>query len=145
MIEQEVTRYSAYFRGWCQAFGEHENVKGEASGAEWLLADSQVGLVLPAEYIKPLYREVLLHDEAPPLVFCADKLRIGSLTLPLGGGRERQVLDAMAAILQSGEPLHLYLTSHLLYGSGARIITFSRKKPILIIYKEIGRMRVQLL
>lgn len=144
MIEQEVTRYSAYFRGWCQAFGEHENVKGEASEAEWLLAEKQVGLVLPREYIKPLYREVLLHDEAPPLVFCTDRLQIGSLALPLGPGRERQVLDAMAMVLQGG-PAHLYLTSHLIYGSGAKIITFSRKKPIVIIYKEIGRMRVRLL
>ena len=145
MIEQEVTRYSAYFRGWCQAFGEHENVKGEASGAEWLLADRQVGLVLPVEYIKPLYREVLLHDEAPPLVFCTEQLRVGSLAMPLGRGRERQVLDAMAAILQGGEAVHLYLTSHLLYGSGAKIITFSHKKPIPIIYKEIGTMRLQFL
>ena len=25
MVERNVKRYSAYFRGWCQAFGEHDS------------------------------------------------------------------------------------------------------------------------
>jgi hypothetical protein len=40
--------------------------------------------------------------------------------------------------------VHLYLTSHLLYGGGNRIITFSNRKPLLIIYKVIGTMRVSM-
>jgi len=32
----------------------------------------------------------------------------------------------------------------LLYGEGSKIITFSSKKPLAIIYKEIGTMRIRL-
>ena len=50
----------------------------------------------------------------------------------------------MADILESPDTVHLYLTSHLLYGGGNRIITFSNRKPLLIIYKVIGTMRVRM-
>ena len=54
MLERETIRYSAYFRGWCQAFGEHEGIQCERSGIDWLLADHHLGLVLPSEAIKAL-------------------------------------------------------------------------------------------
>jgi hypothetical protein len=144
MFDRKLKRYAAYFRGWCQAFGEHEGIQCEQSGIDWLLADHQVGLVLPQRYIKPLRREVLLHSNPPILTFHDDHIQVGEIRVELEQRQEQQALDAMAAILESPEDVHLYLTSHLLYGGGNRIITFSSKKPLLIIYKEIGSMRVRM-
>ena len=48
----------------------------------------------------------------------------------------------MTNILEHGEQVHVFLTSHLLY-SNSRIITFSSKKPLAIIYKEIGTMKIR--
>jgi hypothetical protein len=144
MLERELIRYSAYFKGWCQAFGEHEGIQCEASGIDWLLADHQLGLVLPRETIKPLYREVLLHKHTPTLTFQSDCIKVGALRIALEAKQEQRALNAMAAILASPEAVHLYLTSHLLYGGGNRIITFSNKKPLLIIYKVIGTMHVRM-
>jgi hypothetical protein len=36
------------------------------------------------------------------------------------------------------------LTSHFMYGTGTRILTVSNKKPLSIIYKEIGAMHIKL-
>jgi len=145
MLERELIRYSAYFKGWCQAFGEHEGIQCRDSGIDWLLADHQLGLVLPQKTIKPLYREVLLHRQTPVLTFHEDRIEIGALRIALEKKQEQKALDAIATILDSPEAVHLYLTSHLLYGGGNRIITFSNKKPLLIIYKVIGTMRVRLI
>ena len=144
MLERELIRYSAYFKGWCQAFGEHEGIRCRESGIDWLLADHQLGLVLPRESIKPLYREVLLHNRTPTLTFRDDCIEVGALRIGLEKKQEQKALDAIAEILGSPQAVHLYLTSHLLYGGGNRIITFSNRKPLLIIYKVIGTMRVRL-
>ena len=144
MLERELIRYSAYFKGWCQAFGEHEGIRCKESGIDWLLADQQIGLVLPQETIKPLYREVLLQKRTPTLTFRADRIEIGGLRIALEKKQEQRALDAIADILASPEAVHLYLTSHLLYGGGNRIITFSSRKPLLIIYKVIGTMHVRM-
>ena len=144
MLERELVRYSAYFKGWCQAFGEHDGIQCEASGIDWLLADHQLGLVLPAATIKPLYREVLLRKHTPTLTFREDRIQVGDLRIALEKKQEQRALDAMAEILESREAVHLYLTSHLQYGGGNRIITFSNKKPLLIIYKVIGTMHVRM-
>ncbi len=142
MLECRLMRYAAYFRGWCQAFGEHEGIHVEEDGIDWLLADSQVGLVLPRPVIKPLYREVLLRKKAPPLTFSPKGVQIGSLEFPLASQSEVEALDAMEGLLRQGSECHVFLTSHLLYGGGNRIITFSSRKPLAIIYKEIGTMRI---
>ena len=36
------------------------------------------------------------------------------------------------------------MMSHFTYGSGTRILTLSSNKPLSIIYKEIGYMRIRL-
>jgi len=144
MLERETIRYSAYFRGWCQAFGEHDGIHCEQSGIDWLLADHQLGLVLPQAAVKALHREVLLHARTPTLTFSEECIEVGELRIGLEKRQEQRALDAMAEILASPDAVHLYLTSHLLYGGGNRIITFSNRKPLLIIYKVIGTMRVRL-
>ncbi len=144
MLERELIRYAAYFKGWCQAFGEHEGIQCKESGIDWLLADHQLGLVLPVDTVKSLRREVLMHRLTPSLTFRCDSIEVGSLRIPLERRQEQRALDAVAEILASREAVHLYLTSHLLYGGGNRIITFSNRKPLTIIYKVIGTMHVRL-
>jgi hypothetical protein len=85
-----------------------------------------------------------LHRHTPTLVFREDCIEVGALRIPLEVKQEQRALDAMAEILASPDAVHLYLTSHLIYGGGNRIITFSNKKPLLIIYKVIGTMKVRM-
>lgn len=143
MLECEVKRYSAYFRGWCQAFGEHESIQGEQSGISLLFAEHQVGLVLPKPLIKPLNREVLLHERVPPLNFGARSMQVGSFHVELPSEQEQKGLSTIRDFFAAGNQFHLFLTSHLLYQSGSRIITFSDRKPLLIIYKEKGTMQIR--
>jgi len=144
MLERDLKRHAAYFRGWCQAFGEHESVYQDDTGINWLTAEHQVGLLLPKPLIRSLYREVLLHEQVPVLTFHHESVEIGSLEIPIAKQYQRQALDAMGKILDSGREVHVFVTSHLLYGEGSRIITFSNKRPLAIIYKEIGTMRIRL-
>jgi hypothetical protein len=51
----------------------------------------------------------------------------------------------MQQFLEVTTRLHVFLSSHFMYGSGTRIITLSRRKPLAIIYKEIGPMHLRLL
>ncbi|MBT8048380.1 MAG: hypothetical protein HKN57_03005 [Xanthomonadales bacterium] len=143
MLERDLKRYAAYFRGWCQAFGEHESIYRDDNGVNWLTAEHQVGLVLPKTIIKPLYREVLLHKRPPPLTFHRRSVEIGSLVIGIGKKYQKQARSAMGHLLDHDEDVHVFLTSHLLYGEGSKIITFSNRKPLAIIYKEIGTMRIR--
>ena len=144
MLEQEVKRYAAYFRGWCQAFGEHESLADHDREVFWLVTEQAAGFVLPRDYQRQLYREVLLHRTAPPLTFHSDRVEIGGFQLELARQYETRILESIDGLLSSDRGLHVYLTSHFMYGTNARIITLSVKKPLLIIYKEIGTLRIRL-
>lgn len=143
-LERELKRYGAYFRGWCQTFGEHENLPVGENDINWLFSEHHAGFILPPRLARRLYREVLLHPEAPPMTFRRDSVRVGSLEFALAENYEEQTIAAIGDILGASEELHVYLTSHLMYGTKARIITLSRKKPLSIIYKEIGTMFLRL-
>lgn len=145
MLEREPKRYSAYFRGWCQAFGEHEAIPVEEGGIQWLFNEQQVGFILPQPITRQLYREVLLHRKPPPMTFSRREVEIGSLQFDLASRHEKQIRDVMHSILVGDQDFHVFLTSHLLYGTSARIITLSARKPLPIIYKEIGTLRIRLL
>jgi len=144
MLEREIKRYSAYFRGWCQTFGEHESIPGDENGIHWLLADHQAGFILPKHLTKSLYREVLLHPEAPTMKISGATVKIGSFEFTLQKSQEQRTLETIESILESGEEFHVFLTSHFMYGTDARIMTLSSKKPLGIIYKEVGSMRIRL-
>lgn len=141
----EIKRYGAYFRGWCQTFDEHVCIPVGDREAYWLLAKKQVGLVLPNPQIKLLYREVLLNRQVHPLTFCHQSIQLGAFPFPLNSECEEQVVSAFEQLIETGPDLHVYLTSHLLYGNESRIITFSNTKPRSIIYREIGTLQVRLL
>jgi len=144
MLERELKRYAAYFRGWCQTFGEHESLPVEEGDINWLFTEHQAGFILPQALTRQLYREVLLHRVPPTLEFSRSSVRIGGLQFALARRQENRTLDAIENILKSGDDFHVYLTSHLMYGTRARIITLSTRKPLSIIYKEIGTMRIRL-
>jgi hypothetical protein len=144
MLQRDVRRYAAYFRGWCQTFGEHESLADHENEIYWLLTEHQAGFVLPPSHLKQLYRAVLLHDVAPPLTFRRFLVEVGEFSFSLTPRHEDVIRATIGQILSNNGPLHVYLTSHLMYGTSARIITLSAKKPVPIIYKEIGRMSIRL-
>jgi hypothetical protein len=144
MLEREVKRYAAYFRGWCQTFGEHESIADHDNEIYWLLTESQAGFVLPKNYLRQLYRAVLLHEKAPPLTFRRYLVDVGEFNFSLTPKYEDLIHETINRILSGSDELHVYLTSHFMYGTNARIITLSAKKPLSIIYKEIGSMRIRL-
>lgn len=112
MHEYELQRYAAYFRGWCQTFGEHDSIPNENTGICWLLSEHQAGFVLQPQLARSLYREVLRKNYTPVLENCSNPC--------------------------------LFMTSHFTYGTGTRILTLSNKKPLSIIYKKIGCIRIWL-
>ena len=143
--ECEIKRYGAYFKGWCQVFGEHESILvGERENC-WLIGEEKVGLILPKSLLKQLNREVLLHEHVPDITFSQQGVQIGTIHFPFMSKLEKKVLSAIEYLIDTGLDLHLFLTSHLLYGNGRRIITISNKKPKSIIYKEISSMKMRLL
>lgn len=144
MLTRDVKRYAAYFRGWCQTFGEHESLADHDNEIFWLLSDEQAGFVLPPNHLKQLYRAVLLPDKAPPLTFGRFQVEVGEFSFSLTPEHEDAIHATIGRLLASERDLHVYLTSHFMYGTNARIVTLSRKKPLSIIYKEIGSMPIRL-
>ena len=144
VLERTVSRYSAYFRGWCQSFGEHEESFDQDSEINWLRADDQVGIVLTDEF-KRLFYKKLLGGNSPTLRLSKTHVELGDSSYPLEEQRDIEGMGALMALLRRDEPTHLYLTYHLLYPQGTRILTFSKKSPLLIIYKEMQPLKVVVL
>jgi hypothetical protein len=159
-----LRRHRAYFNGWAQAFGQHELLRDADQGLRWLLGETQLGLLLdPA--IRARLRGGdeqclggLLADELrSPVAECAAprSLRrlglavtppalvdVGSETLRLGRITLRRcpasVIGAVRRLLDQGTDLHLYETYHLMYPTGTRILTLSRRSPLGLIYRELA-------
>ena len=142
--ERAIKCYRAHFKGWCQAFGEHKNILVDNNVTCWLLGENQVGLVLTKPQIRQLNRELLLHEQVPTLIFDEQGVHIGSFFFPFASKHEKHVLRAIEQLLQSGTALHLFRTSHSLYGNGRRIITISSKKPPPLIYRETETLSIRL-
>lgn len=143
--ERQIQRYAAYFKGWCQAFGEHESLTGEDNEITWLLGDDQVGLILPPELRASLYREVLgKKQQTPVLDLSGKRVRVGKFDYRLSTSQDETGVQLLRRLLDSDIPLHLFLTYHFTFEQGTRIVTFSRKAPLNIIYKTIGPMHIRL-
>ena len=67
LVQRIINRYAAFFRGWCQAFGEHESIPGEENSISWLQAENQIGFILPQQVTRPLNREMLWQNPTPTL------------------------------------------------------------------------------
>ena len=144
--EYELKRYAAYYKGWCQTFGEHESIlpEDEDAGISWLFGENQIGFIAPRKLTRLLLLEVLRKHETPTLTISRKRVRIGAIDYKFLKASDESALDAVKNLLEGGGDTHLFLTSHFMYGMGMRILTLSHKKPLPIIYKEIGTMRIRL-
>ncbi|HIP53592.1 MAG TPA: hypothetical protein EYH03_06240 [Chromatiales bacterium] len=140
-----VHRYSAYYSGWCVAFGEHDIHYEPDKEINWLYGESKIGLILAPGLKKRLFRQLLRSSDQPPSVELSDNvLKINEFTYPIEDEEDKRGFSSIKRLFQQSPQLHLYLTSHFCYPKGTRIVTFSPHKPIGIIYKEIQSMRVAL-
>ena len=143
VIEHEVKRYGAYFRGWCAAFDEDELVYSNAQQGSWLLGQNKIGLIVDRSVLKQANREVLLHRKAPSLSISRHGVHFGELNFSFDQGSETRIMGAIEQLFDRQSDLHMFLTSHLLCVSESRIVTISSTRPPPIIYKPIGTLKVQ--
>jgi hypothetical protein len=141
--EYELQRYAAFFRGWCQAFGEHKSIHSKDTGICWLFSEHQSGFILPPQLTRSLYREVLRKSGTPVLELSQKGGRIGNFRFPLAGEADQKGIAVIEETLENCSDACLFMTSHFTYGTGTRIFTLANKKPLSIIYKEIGRMLIR--
>jgi len=142
--ERLIRRYSAYFQGWAQAFGNHRGGYHDERELNWLFGEDQdqIGLILTSRLKRLLYREVLAHRETEArLLLRKERIGLGKLWVPTGY-RDEQAIRALLWILDAPGDLHLFQTYHLFYPHGTRILTLARKAPLPIIYKEIDPLRL---
>lgn len=145
-LEKEIKRYAAYFRGWCQAFGEHENTNQENDNINWLFGKDQLGLILNREIRKAFYKELLgKEQEILMLTVSSSWVKIGDLIYPLQHESDKNGFETLANILNNNEIVHMYLTYHLMYQTGTRIVTFATKPPLGILYKEMEPLRIKII
>jgi hypothetical protein len=138
-----IKRYNAYYHGWCLTFGEHSADYSEERDISWLFGEEKVGLILSDELRKQAQREFLGHQEKIPQLGLSDTgLRMNHYIHPLRDEIDRTNLQRLKAFLLSSRDLHMFLSSHLIYPSKTRIITFAKKKPLIIMYKEMRPLQL---
>jgi hypothetical protein len=138
-----VKRYNAYYRGWCLAFGEHSADYDEARDINWLFGEERIGLILSSNLRKQAQHELLgHHDEIPLLSLSDDCVRLNQFKHQLQDDMDMRNILRLKDFLLQGEELHMFLSSHLIYPSRTRILTFATKKPLIIMYKEMQPLRV---
>jgi hypothetical protein len=144
--ERSVRRYSAYFRGWATTFGSHDKADDRERGLVWLFGDQQLGLILTPRVKRFLYPLFLgrCRPEAPDVELRDGLLRIQAAKLPFDE-RDRRAFQAVMDLAGGGGDLHLFQTYHLVYPTGTRILTLSRRQPLALVYREIPPLRVRLL
>lgn len=141
-----IRRYSAFFQGWAQAFGNHRGGLEENRELNWLFGedDDQIGLILSRRMRRLLYRKFLAHHATETtLILGQDRICIGKDSLPVGY-RDEEAIRTLRWLFDARGDLHLYQTYHLFYAPKTRILTLSRKAPLPIIYKEINPLKLQL-
>lgn len=143
--ECEIHRYSAYFKGWCQTFGEHEAEFMDDESVGWLYAENKIGLILPQELSKQMYRKVLGKTHKVPVITVRhDSIGVDDFHHTFCESRDLNGLVKLIQMLADNKELHLYLTYHFIYSKGTRITTFSTEQPLSLIYKEIEPIQIHL-
>lgn len=139
-----IKRYNAYYHGWCLAFGEHSAKYVDERDINWLFGDERIGLILSPELLKHAQRELLRHhDILPQLTLSNEYLKLNDFLHPLKDEVDTLNAPKLKAFLRGKDELHMYLTTHLFYPN-KRIITFAKKKPVLIMYKEMQPLKLVL-
>jgi hypothetical protein len=142
--EHTVQRYAGYFRGWCQAFGEHNSQFEEDNNVLWLFCDAQVGLILTQHLRRIAYQQLLVRQRPPPLLIGVDFVQAGSLRYDASSAVGRSGLESLRRLFDNDASVHLYLTYHFMYPRGTRIVTFSRRTPLPLVYKPIAPLVAKL-
>ena len=142
-----IKRYTAYYRGWCIAFGEHKADYEEDRDISWLYGEDKVGLILSSGLLKQMHRALLGHHEEIPQFKVSDNsvsmsVSMNELNFDLADDIDKRGAKSLKNFLRDSQELHMYVCSHLFYPSRTRIITFARKKPIVIMYKEMQPLRL---
>lgn len=138
-----IKRYTAYYRGWCVAFGEHEAKYDEGRDINWLFGEDKVGMILSSGLRKKMYRELLGHHEEIPEFIVTDwSFSINELTYHLTDDTDKLGAQSLKKFLLNSHDLHMFMCSHLFYPPRTRILTFAKKKPILIMYKEMQPLKL---
>jgi hypothetical protein len=137
-----IMRYSSYYHGWCLSFGEHRIRYDENLIINWVEGESQMGFVVSTDQTKPLFRELLRHRDVPPRVEIStagakiNELEYEFLPEEVSGAKR------FIEYAKRHRQLHMFLTSHFCYPPRTRIVTFSPKKPTIILYKEISPLHL---
>jgi hypothetical protein len=143
--ERIVRRYSAYYVGWCVAFGTHDIPPEEGGEIHWIFGDNKVGITLSTRLKKVFIRELLgRFGDIPRLTLGLSSMWVNDFEYPIGDSRERASFDRFKAFFHATDEAHMFLTSHFCYPQGTRIVTFDHRKPLVIIYKEIQPLRLSL-
>ncbi len=143
-IQHDIRRYSAFFQGWAQAFGNHRGSYDDERDLNWLFGedDNQVGLIMSPRVKRRLFHEVLAnHRTKIRLTLGPDLIGVGRAVIPCSY-RDKQAITALHKLLEGGADVHMFLAYHLFFPSGTRILTLSPKMPLPIIYKEIEPLTV---
>jgi hypothetical protein len=144
MIDSRIIkRYNAYYYGWCLAFGEHTADYDEKRDINCLFGEERIGLILSPGLRKHAQRELLdHHKKIPEIALSDDIVRMNEFIYRLKNDMDRICVQRLKDFLLSGPDLHMFLCSHLFYPSGTRIITFAKKKPLIIMYKKMQPLRL---
>lgn len=141
-IDREVRRYRAFFPSWCETFGDHvPDPGGEGRAVEWLVGEHCLGAIIIPEIRDMLIRE-LLGSRKPKVIVRDESMRLGETDFRDAGVCGHPGYAALLDLLKNAETVHLFLTYHLIYPPGTRIITVSSKAPQSLIYKETAPLRV---
>ncbi len=141
-MQMTIARYSSYYHGWCLAFGEHDIRYDENLTINWVEGESQMGFVLSSDKTKPLYRELLKHRDEIPIVDISEIRAIINELEYVFSKKELYGAKRFIEYVQKHKVLHMFLTSHFCYPPRTRIVTFSPKKPPIILYKEITPIKL---
>lgn len=139
-----IKRYSAYYKGWCLAFGEHAVNLDEERDVYWISAEDRFGLALTPKLQRTLNLALLgRHEKTPELLLDNDRIRVADTNLYyLNDAYDRDGMGQLKEFLNCKDELYLFLTNHFCYPSGTRIITLSREKPTILLYKEMQPVKV---
>ncbi|MCM8594796.1 hypothetical protein [Accumulibacter sp.] len=141
-MDRIVRRYSAYFPRWCQAFGDHQpDPGGEGRAVEWLVGSESVGVILLPEVRHRLMRE-LLAERKPDIEFRPQSIRLNGREFSEAGVLRHAGYAALRELLLSREEVHMFLSYHLIYPSGTRILTASSRPPLPLLYKEMAALQI---
>jgi len=141
-MDREVRRYRAFFPSWCQTFGDHlPDEGGEGQAVEWLFGEHSIGAIVVPRIGEMLMRE-LIGSRKPRVIVRKGSMCLGETQFSDAEFCRHPGYVALLDLLSNAETVHLFLTYHLIYPPGTRIITVSSKPPQALIYKETTPLRV---